>query len=967
MTTIDGMVKTMGERDERWEKKLDAAMGRMEAMFAKLVSVMTVKSGKEIGTVGDNNDDVDSAPNIGGVTATVGLEEKIAEKNRDAEKAQEDIEFDAGNVYETLVNPSIRTKMELEEFVDHACARYSSKTFNDLNSIFYEDFLYWNASHFKLVKKTSLQNLRDVLVTNKVPIRKEPMYPIYKALAEFVDNNWGRNRKRAGIGTGFETKPPEFGTQVEINFLRAIDVDQLSSLSPVVHEETPRTRSGTMRLSDVGKLFHHGLKYSGKSTEPLRRRFTTFKNAVGLCNIDPEDTVIMFPLFETSFLTGQALHQFQDVFRDVAGTVGDVIDLLEDHFLSQRAKRVNDDIWSEISYHSVKKRREKENKSVLHEYVLSDLIDQVKDLSDIRTGPGNDSILMAKIIPSVRNVSIYSIVCQNPPVKVQELISVPRSCALEADRADINKSKAGDDGKENGIGYKTEIKKRVRKEMGYYIDRRARQGGFRSPRGSPGPSGYGRPISRSRSPRYRVPSHICIVCGKSGCHSSKHRQQGKRFLNNLATAYHGTEDDIEDSPTEKEDEEDEDTSGMESGSTCMMISDCRSFAAMGIYPSSPMLRVDACLLDTGCNKLSTIGDRLVSAARVASVRSTVPEYKKSATIHGIGGNTTAIKGKMKFHFLFGGELCTILLHIVAGEDPMLLSHADMDMLGLNYQSGYKIVERMSDHYTQDVEMRNGLPFLVFETVGFLSTNKLRAIHRNLGHPSVEKQMKVLETAELEDLPRNTRTELERIVKHCKACQLNKAKPRRFLFALKDGVTGEFNHILEIDVMKLDDGNVLHTICSGTGFQQGQYLSAMSSVEAWKTLRRCWINIYAGAPDYIHADAGSNFVGKEFISAANELGVVVKIAPTEGHERIGKVERAHATLRSVYNKLKVDLPNESREERLSLPFAQLMTPQVLSQVFHLRQWYSKCTPRFLVALVEVLTRNVRRLSQTVRGW
>ena len=158
-----------------------------------------------------------------------------------------------------------------------------------------------------------------------------------------------------------------------------------------------------------------------------------------------------------------------------------------------------------------------------------------------------------------------------------------------------------------------------------------------------------------------------------------------------------------------------------------------------------------------------------------------------------------------------------------------------------------------------------------------------------------------------------------ISKYCRACQLKKAKPRRYLFSLKDGITGEFNHIIELDVVKLEDGNVLHTICSGTGFQQGRFLKSMSAAEAWNTLRRSWINIFAGAPDYIHADAGTNFTGQVFRDAANDMGIVLKVAPTEGHERIGKIERAHAVLKSVYSKLRIDMPNIVREDRLSLAF------------------------------------------------
>lgn len=48
-------------------------------------------------------------------------------------------------------------------------------------------------------------------------------------------------------------------------------------------------------------------------------------------------------------------------------------------------------------------------------------------------------------------------------------------------------------------------------------------------------------------------------------------------------------------------------------------------------------------------------------------------------------------------------------------------------------------------------------------------------------------------------------------------------------------------------------------------------------------------------------------------------IVVKAVPTERHARIGKVERAHAILRAVHDKVKVDLPATSKEDQLSLAF------------------------------------------------
>ncbi len=50
-----------------------------------------------------------------------------------------------------------------------------------------------------------------------------------------------------------------------------------------------------------------------------------------------------------------------------------------------------------------------------------------------------------------------------------------------------------------------------------------------------------------------------------------------------------------------------------------------------------------------------------------------------------------------------------------------------------------------------------------------------------------------------------------------------------------------------------------------------------------------------------------------------MGAVVKICPAEAHVRVGRIERNHATLRSIYEELKLDLPGIRGEERRSLTF------------------------------------------------
>lgn len=101
-------------------------------------------------------------------------------------------------------------------------------------------------------------------------------------------------------------------------------------------------------LNGVPRLFKKECQYGGGPKEPLRRRFAIFIDACQLCNLDTTDTVSMFRLLQASFLRGPALVYFMDVVKDNAGCVDAEIDMLESHFLGERAKSVKDEVWLEL-------------------------------------------------------------------------------------------------------------------------------------------------------------------------------------------------------------------------------------------------------------------------------------------------------------------------------------------------------------------------------------------------------------------------------------------------------------------------------------------------------------------------------------------------------------------------------------------------------------------------------------------
>lgn len=65
------------------------------------------------------------------------------------------------------------------------------------------------------------------------------------------------------------------------------------------------------------------------------------------------------------------------------------------------------------------------------------------------------------------------------------------------------------------------------------------------------------------------------------------------------------------------------------------------------------------------------------------------------------------------------------------------------------------------------------------------------------------------------------------------------------------------------------------------------------------------------------DAGTNLK-----DAANSMRIIIKSVQTIASNRVWKVERSHAILRSIYHKLKMNMPSMSREELLLMSFRSI---------------------------------------------
>lgn len=119
-------------------------------------------------------------------------------------------------------------------------------------------------------------------------------------------------------------------------------------------------------------------------------------------------------------------------------------------------------------------------------------------------------------------------------------------------------------------------------------------------------------------------------------------------------------------------------------------------------------------------------------------------------------------------------------------------------------------------------------------------------------------------------------------------------------------------------MYIDGSSILHIIDEVTRFQAARRLQNISARHTWDSLRSCWIDTYLGPPDYIHHDAGKNFVSREFRQFVSFMAITTKAVPVEAHWSIGMVERYHAVVvRRAYQVIMEELLHEGLGKEMAL--------------------------------------------------
>jgi hypothetical protein len=127
-------------------------------------------------------------------------------------------------------------------------------------------------------------------------------------------------------------------------------------------------------------------------------------------------------------------------------------------------------------------------------------------------------------------------------------------------------------------------------------------------------------------------------------------------------------------------------------------------------------------------------------------------------------------------------------------------------------------------------------------------DKLRKMHRNFFHSTVNNLMNLFKRARIQDLPADTRASLEDIASRCDKCQAFSAKPCRFRCSMP--ATVYFNDTLAIDLLWLDGKAALHVVDLHTHFSAAGFLQRQTVDDVWTTLLTIWVCVYPGTAKYL---------------------------------------------------------------------------------------------------------------------
>ena len=273
------------------------------------------------------------------------------------------------------------------------------------------------------------------------------------------------------------------------------------------------------------------------------------------------------------------------------------------------------------------------------------------------------------------------------------------------------------------------------------------------------------------------------------------------------------------------------------------------------------------------------------------------------------------------------------------EEEDIYALDDADNMQSRVGQGQAVVPAVEEELQEDIHIRKNKELRA--KVGPRAYAYVQRLHKNLGHPSPDVLMKMLEEVQA------TAPVLEAAKGYlCPKCYA-RAQPSGNPPAA--GLTArEFNHRLMIDSAWVDteDGRrcILTIMDQATRYITVRLLKTEQAVDFVKGLERAWIKHF-GVPHIVRVDEAKGWASKHVRERASNHGIIVEVSPAESHNWLGAVERKHQVVRRALELYMDDLGK--RNER-NLNEAAIYVPGQVNNMsftkgFTPTQWVMGKTP------------------------
>ena len=165
------------------------------------------------------------------------------------------------------------------------------------------------------------------------------------------------------------------------------------------------------------------------------------------------------------------------------------------------------------------------------------------------------------------------------------------------------------------------------------------------------------------------------------------------------------------------------------------------------------------------------------------------------------------------------------------------------------------------------------------------------LHRQFGHPTAEKLIKLINLSDYKDDLELKRT-IKEITENCDVCKRFKRPPPRPIVALPH--SSEFNEVVAIDIKFYQNVPILHIIDTLTRYSTAVALKNKQPKEIIDKIFLHWISIF-GRPQKIISDNGGEFANQEFRLMAEAMDIYVCTTAAESPWSNGLCERYNQVL------------------------------------------------------------------------